>query len=95
MLHRALVAFASEDPEEARGVLAADDAIDDIQSELVALARREIADSQQAPACVEVILVAMHLERVADHATNVAEDVILVAEARNVKHLEKLLAASR
>ena len=35
-------------------------------------------------------MVAKNLERVADHATNIAEDVILVAEARNVKHAAKL-----
>jgi phosphate transport system substrate-binding protein len=35
-------------------------------------------------------LVAKHIERVADHATNIAEQVILVTEARNVKHAAKL-----
>jgi phosphate transport system protein len=39
---------------------------------------------------VDIILIAKHLERAGDHATNVAEDVILVAEARNVKHAGKL-----
>jgi phosphate transport system protein len=34
--------------------------------------------------------VAKHLERVADHATNIAESVILVVEGRNVKHADKL-----
>ena len=37
-----------------------------------------------------MILIAKNLERVADHATNIAEDVILIAEARNVKHAVKL-----
>jgi len=40
-----------------------------------------------------VIMLAKHLERVGDHATNIAEDVILVAEARNVKHAAKLARA--
>jgi phosphate transport system protein len=39
---------------------------------------------------VETILIAKNLERVADHATNIAENVILIAEARNVKHAAKL-----
>ena len=39
---------------------------------------------------VDFILIAKNLERVADHATNIAEDVIMVTEARNVKHLSKL-----
>ena len=43
-----------------------------------------------APQEVDFILVAKNLERVADHATNIAEDVILATQARNVKHAEKL-----
>jgi phosphate transport system protein len=39
---------------------------------------------------VDFILIAKNLERVADHATNVAEDVILATQARNVKHATKL-----
>ena len=39
---------------------------------------------------VDFILIAKNLERVADHATNIAEDVILVAQGRNIKHAEKL-----
>jgi len=48
------------------------------------------AHPETASQDVDIILVAKHLERVADHATNIAEDVILVAEARNVKHAAKL-----
>jgi len=43
-----------------------------------------------APEAVDVILIAKNLERVGDHATNIAEDVILISEARNVKHAAKL-----
>mgnify|MGYP000747754787 CR=1 FL=1 len=39
---------------------------------------------------IDLILIAKNLERVADHATNIAEDVILTAESLNVKHSEKL-----
>jgi phosphate transport system protein len=39
---------------------------------------------------VDFILIAKNLERIADHATNVAEDVILATQARNVKHAAKL-----
>jgi phosphate transport system protein len=39
---------------------------------------------------VDLILIAENLERVGDHATNIAEDVILAAEARNLKHADKL-----
>ncbi|HNS48070.1 MAG TPA: PhoU domain-containing protein [bacterium] len=33
-----------------------------------------------------LILVARHLERICDHATNIAEDVVFLAEAKNIKH---------
>jgi phosphate transport system protein len=39
---------------------------------------------------VDLILIAENLERVGDHATNIAEDVILAEEARNLKHAGKL-----
>ncbi len=91
VLRRSLDAFSRTDAELARAVLGEDDAIDRAQDEVVqtmlrALERQPGAASQE----VDLIMVAKHLERVGDHATNIAEDVILVAEARNVKHAAKL-----
>jgi phosphate transport system protein len=91
MLRRALDAFQSLDPAAARAVIAADDRADALKDELVTeliawIGRRP----ELAAQAVDAILIAENLERVADHATNVAEDVILVAEARIVKHAEKL-----
>ena len=91
MLHGALDAYASNDAEAARAVLAQDDEVDRQQDEVVRSALQEIGSHPEvASQSVDVIFVAKHLERVGDHATNVAEDVILVAEARNVKHASKL-----
>jgi phosphate transport system protein len=91
MLHGALDAYAREDADAARGVMTGDDEVDRRQDEVVGCALREIADRPElASQGVDAILVAKHLERVGDHATNIAEDVILVAEARNVKHASKL-----
>jgi phosphate transport system protein len=91
VLRRSLDAFSRTDAELARAVLGEDDAIDRVQDEVVqsmlrAIEREPGAASQD----VDMIMVAKHLERVGDHATNIAEDVILVAEARNVKHAAKL-----
>jgi phosphate transport system protein len=91
VLRRSLDAFSRTDAELARAVMAEDDEIDRAQDEVVqsmlrALERQPAAASQE----VDMIMVAKHLERVGDHATNIAEDVILVAEARNVKHAAKL-----
>jgi phosphate transport system protein len=91
MLRSALDAYSEGDTEAARAVLDADDQIDRVQDEVIEAALSEISSHPDlASICVDVILIAKNLERVGDHATNIAEDVILVAEARNVKHAEKL-----
>jgi phosphate transport system protein len=91
VLRRSLDAFSRTDADLARTVLAEDDEIDAIQDEVVQTMLRALEKtSDSASQEVDIIMVAKHLERVGDHATNIAEDVILVAEARNVKHAEKL-----
>jgi phosphate transport system protein len=91
MLRRALDAFQAVDPVAARAVIAADDRADALKDELVSELIASIGQRPELAAqAVDAILIAENLERVADHATNVAEDVILVAEARIVKHAEKL-----
>ena len=90
-LRRSLDAFAEADADLARRILDEDDGIDDQQDEVVRTMLRRLGDAPgQSSQEVDIIFLAKHLERVADHATNIAEDVILVAEARNVKHAAKL-----
>ena len=91
MLHEALDAYSNEDAEAARRVLAQDEEVDRQQDEVVRCGLQEIAGRPElASQGVDIIFVAKNLERVGDHATNIAEDVILVTEARNVKHAAKL-----
>ena len=91
MLRDALDAFALGDTERARAVLVADDRVDRDQDRVVEILIRDIGEHPElSPQEVDLILIAENLERVGDHATNIAEDVILAAEARNVKHAEKL-----
>jgi phosphate transport system protein len=90
MLRRALNAFSEVDAPLARAVLEQDDAIDAAQDQIVLLGLETISRQPDAVSQgVDLILVAKNLERVGDHATNIAEDVILMAEARNVKHAAK------
>jgi len=94
ILRDALDAFVHRDAERARKLLAEDDRIDDDQDRVI----REALDALRAHPDlylqeVDLIVVAKHLERVADHATNIAESVILIVEARNVKHADKLARA--
>ena len=94
ILRDALDTFLHRDAERARKLLAEDDRIDEDQDRVI----REALDGIRAhPELyqqeVDLIVVAKHLERVADHATNIAESVILIVEARNVKHAGKLARA--
>ncbi len=91
LLRKALDSFSAGDADQAREVLEEDDDIDREEERLVSLALEQIqAHPESSAQAVETILIAKNLERVADHATNIAEDVILIAEARNVKHAVKL-----
>jgi phosphate transport system protein len=91
MLKDSLDCFADEDPEKARVVLAGDDQIDEDQDRVVREAIEQIGQRPEISSQeVDLILIAKNLERVGDHATNIAESVILATEAQNVKHAEKL-----
>jgi phosphate transport system protein len=91
MLRRALDAFSDIDAGAARRVIADDDRIDAEENEVISAALRDLSDRPgEVSEAVDMILIAKNLERVGDHATNIAEAVILISEARNVKHADKL-----
>lgn len=87
MLTKALDAFVAGDAAKARAVLAQDDEVDELYHavfrELVELMT---ADSSITPRAMAILFIAKHLERIADHATNVAEMVIYFVEGRDVRH---------
>lgn len=87
MLLRALDAFVKGDAEVARSVLLADDEVDalrdSVYQELVAYMQ---TDPTTVPAAVDLIFVARNLERIADHATNIAEDVVFAVQGVDVRH---------
>ena len=87
MLRDSLDAFIHADSVKARAVLMTDDTIDDLNraivGELVAVIRAQPAVLEQA---LDLIRVSRNLERVADLSTNIAEEVVFVAEAQIVKH---------
>jgi len=91
MLRDALDAFVQRDTSAARRLLERDQQVDDEQDEVIrgALARIQ-EDPTRSSQLVDLIQVAKNLERVADHATNIAELVLLIVEGRNVKHADKL-----
>lgn len=87
MLRDAIDGFIQINPELAHKVLNSDDAIDDLNRKVV---DDLIVIMQKSPDTItealELIRISRNLERVADLATNIAEEVIFMAEARVVKH---------
>jgi phosphate transport system protein len=87
MVRNALAAFVARDAATAAAVCRADDAVDDAYHEafeaLLALMTREPETVTRA---IHLLLAARNLERIADHATNVAEDVIYYVDGRDVRH---------
>ena len=91
MLHRSLDAFVQESVEMALGVCASDDAIDQLHEQLF----RELlsfmaGDPSTVSRAMRLLFVSKYLERVGDHATNIAEMVIFMAKGRSIRHLDKL-----
>lgn len=87
MLKDALDAFSRGDVELARDVIRRDDEEDRLKSqtfnELVTLMQRDASAIQRG---MDIILIARNLERIADHATNVAEDVIFMVLGKDIRH---------
>jgi phosphate transport system protein len=87
MLRDALDAFVRRDVALARRVLDRDDRLD---ARKVQIFRELLACMLEDPAAIEpsldLILVSRHLERIGDHATNIAEDVIFIVSAQDVRH---------
>ena len=93
-LRRALDAYARGDADAAQDVLDEDDRVDAEQDAVILEALAQIKESPELSSrAVDFIMIAKNLERVGDHATNIAEVVILIREARNVKHAAKLASA--
>jgi phosphate transport system protein len=88
MLHDAVHAYLAGDVEVARRVLAQDDEVDGLRNQVFRLViDRMLHDPREIEPGLGLILVSRNLERVADHATNVAEDVVFLVEARDVRHM--------
>jgi phosphate transport system protein len=87
MLHGALDAFVRWDDEQAIGILRCDGAVDALCATTIAAMVEHISGHpNDAQAGLAVIRVAKILERIADHATNVAEEVIFMVRADDVRH---------
>jgi phosphate transport system protein len=87
MLKDALDAFVRGDANLAREVCRRDDEVDGLEDQIFReLLTYMLADPAAISRAIHLILISRHLERVADHATNIAEEAFYLAEGRTLKH---------
>ncbi len=87
MLRDALDAFVRRDIDLAQHVLNEDDALDALKTQIFReLLTYMLQDPTTIEPALDLVLISRHLERIGDHATNIAEDVIFMVSARDVRH---------
>jgi phosphate transport system protein len=87
MVRRSLDAFVQRDAALATEVCASDDAVDGLYKQLFReLLTYMIEDPKTVSRALHLLLISRNMERIADHATNIAEDVIYYVEGRDVRH---------
>ena len=90
MLKEALDAFMQGNPAQARAIIPRDKEVDALNKQL----QRDLAEHiMQVPAettrCLNLMVISKSLERIADHATNIAEDAVYLYEGRDIRHTGK------
>ena len=89
MLQEAIDAFVSRDPAKARAVIPKDKNVDELNKQLHReLVSFVIEDPATITRCLNLMVISKSLERIADHATNVAEEVVYLYEGRDIRHLK-------
>lgn len=87
MVTQAIDSFVNNDPSLARNILMQDDTVDALDREifhqLVSVMKK---DANTIEAASHIMILSRHIERLADHATNIAEDVIFLVDAKIIKH---------
>jgi phosphate transport system protein len=87
MLHESLSAFIERDPARARRIIPRDQEVDAMNRELHrALSSFMIEDPGKITRCLALMAISRSLERVADHAKNIAEHTVYLYEGRDIRH---------
>ena len=90
MLKESLDAFVNRDPAKARAVIPRDKDVDALNKQLHReLASYMIEKPTTITRCLNLMVISKSLERIADHATNVAEEVVYLYEGRDIRHSGK------
>ena len=86
MVKKSLDAFVAQDPELARIVIESDDSVDLLRDQVFReLLNYMISDPTTVPRALDLVLISRHLERIADHATNIAEDVVYIVRGEDIR----------
>ena len=89
MLKDALDSFVNRDENLARSVLVRDDQVDDLKEQVFReLLTYMISDPSTIKRAIDLILISRNLERIADHATNIAEMVVFTVKGKTIRHLD-------
>ena len=87
MVSLALSAFVEENVEMSQKVLKMDSAVDECQRKMKDDCKKIMKkDVKLIPVCVDLIIISNHLERIADHATNIAEEIIFLQTGLDIRH---------
>jgi len=87
MFRDAVDAYAREDAQAARALIPRDDKLDEMNAQVSRrLIDRMAHDPEQLRGYLNLMFIARHLERVGDHATNIAEDAVYAAAAEDIRH---------
>ena len=93
MVRKSLQSFIEANADQARAVLTMDDAVDAMnRAAYKALTKVMEEQSHLAPQALSALMISRSLERVADHATNIAEDVIFWVQGADVRHHKSMMA---
>jgi len=90
MLKAALDSFVHRDPAAARAIIPRDKEVDALNKQINReLTDRMMKEKETIPRCLQLMIATRSLERIADHATNVAEEVVYLCEAQDIRHAGK------
>lgn len=94
-LRTALDAFVNQDAATARNLIPKDKEVDALNKAIhQLLVNQMMGDRETIPRCLNLMVVAKSLERIADHAKNVAEEVVYLCEAEDIRHSKATKASS-
>jgi len=90
MVNDAIAAYVGRDAAAARNVIRRDDEVDDLYWSLFReLIKYMVDDSESISRAIDLILIARFIERIADQATNISEEVVYLVEAEPIRHVDE------